>query len=54
MYNINNKRSRREKERNLIPPPLKMASGFLEDIRMDGGGGGGGASESASAEEVVV
>lgn len=36
-------------EKNLMPPPLKMGSGSLEDIMMGAGrGGGGGASSSAS------
>ena len=36
-----------------MPPPLKMASGSLEDITMAGvgGGGDGGAIGSAWAEE---
>ena len=39
-----------------MPPPLKMASGSLEDITMAGvvGGGDGGAIGSAWAEEEDV
>ena len=41
-----------------MPPPLKMASGSLEDITMagvgGGGGGDGGAIGSAWAEEEDV
>ena len=42
-----------------MPPPLKMASGSLEDITMagvggGGGGGDGGAVGSAWAEEEDV
>jgi hypothetical protein len=39
-----------------MPPPLKMASGSLEDIMMGtsgGGGGGGGATISYSRVHVV-
>ena len=43
-YNNNlneSKKTKINRERDPMPPPLKMASGSLEDITMAGVGGGG-------------